>query len=131
PPAPTAAPGYPAAAYPAPTYRAPPPYQPARAPGAPLTITPEVDEPLTDGPEPYPQSYPAPPPYGVPPATIPAQPSAPIESVPLGPSREPGLSSHISIAPAATLACPLGSALGNWMATGVPPAARRWFGPPV
>src|SRR5689334_14266349 len=51
PPAPAAAPGYPAApAYPAPTYRAPS-YQPA---GAPLTITPEVEEPVAGSPEPYP-----------------------------------------------------------------------------
>jgi hypothetical protein len=128
PPAPAAAPPYPAPAYPAPTYRAPS-YQPAGAPGAPLPITPEVDGPVADGP-PYEQPYPERPAYGAP-ATIPAQPSAPIETVPLGPSREPGLASQVSVAPAATLACPLVSALDNWMATGVQPAARRWFGQPV
>jgi hypothetical protein len=126
---PAAAPQYPVATYPAPTYRNPS-YQPAGARGAPLTITPEVGGP-GDGAAPYGQPYPAPPAYGSAPGTIPAQPSAPIETVPLGPSREPGLSSQVSVAPAATLACPLVSALDNWMATGVQPAARRWFGQPV
>jgi hypothetical protein len=117
-----------APAYPAPTYRAPR-YQPAGAPGAPLPITPEPDEPTADG-EPYGQPYPARPAYGTAPVTIPAQPSPPIETVPLGP-REPGLTSHVGVAPAATLACPLVAALDNWMATGVQPAAQRWFGQPV
>src|SRR5215831_5518088 len=45
---PAAAPTYPATPYPAPTYRAPA-YQPA---GAPLTITPEPNGPIADGPEP-------------------------------------------------------------------------------
>ena len=128
PPAPAAAPGYPAApAYPAPTYRAPS-YQPA---GAPLSITPDVEEPIAGGAEPYGQPYPTRPTYGGALETIPAQPSGPIETVPLGPSREPGLSSQVAIAPAATLACPLVSALDTWMANGVQPAARRWFGQPV
>jgi hypothetical protein len=129
---PAAAPAYPATTYPAPAYPAAtsraPSYQPA---GAPLSITPEVEEPAAGGAEPYGQPYPTRPAYGVPPETIPAQPSAPIETVPLGPSREPGLTSQVSVAPAATLACPLVSALDNWMATGVQPAARRWFGQPV
>jgi hypothetical protein len=118
----TAAPAHPPAA----TYRAPAPYQPAAAAGAPLPITPEAEAPGTYG-----QPYPQPPAYGGPPATIPAQPLPPIETVPLGPSREPGPNSQVSVAPAATLACPLVSALDNWMATGVQPAARRWFGQPV
>jgi hypothetical protein len=119
PPAPAAAP-----AYPTPTYRAP-----AGPPGAPLPITPEPDEPAAGG-EPYGQPYPARSGYGTTPVTIPAQPSPPIETVPLGP-REPGLTSHVAVAPAATLACPLVAALDNWMATGVQPAAQRWFGQPV
>ncbi len=122
-------PAAPAPANPPPvSYRAPVPYQPAAAPGAPLAITPEVDEPA-GAPDPYGQPYPQPPAYGVP-ATVPAQPSAPIEAVPLGPSREVG-GSQVAIAPAATLACPLVSALDNWIANGVEPAARRWFGQPV
>lgn len=116
---------YPATSYPAPTYRAPS-YQPA---GAPLTITP--DAPVAGNQAPYGQPYPEPPAYGVPPDTIPAQPAAPIESVPLGPSHESGLTSQVSVAPAATLACPLVAVLDNWMANGVQPAARRWFGQPV
>jgi hypothetical protein len=122
PPAPAAGPAYPAAPYPAPTNRAPT-YQPT---GAPLTITPEANS----G-EPYGQPYPERPAYGGPPETIPAQPSAPIETVPLGPSREGGLGSQVAVAPAATLACPLVAALDQWMASGVQPAARRWFGQPV
>jgi hypothetical protein len=124
PPAPAAAP-----AYPAPTYRSPS-YGAAGPPRGPMPITPEVDEPPVDGPEPYGQPYPARPGYGAAPATIPAQPAPPIETVPLGP-REPGLTSHVALAPTATLACPLVAALDNWMATGVQPAARRWFGQPV
>jgi hypothetical protein len=116
------APSAPAPAYP-PTYRAP-----AAPAGAPMPITPEPDGPVTGG-EPYGQPYPAPPAYGAAPATIPAQPTPPIESVPLG--REPGLTSQVAVAPAATLACPLVAQLDNWMATGVQPAARRWFGQPV
>src|ERR1051326_6684797 len=123
PPPPGAAP-----AYPAPTYRTPS-YQPAAAPRGPMQISPEVDAPPGDGPEPYGQPYPARPAYGAPPLTIPLQPSAPIETVPLG--REPGLTSHVSVAPAATLACPLVAALDNWIATGVQPAAQRWLGQPV
>jgi hypothetical protein len=123
PPAPVAAPAYPPPA----SYRAPR-YEPA-ARGAPMPISPDYDEPTADGP-PYGQPYPERPAYGAP-ATVPAQPSASIETVPLGPTREPGLMSQVSLAPAATLACPLVSALDNWMATGVQPAARRWFGQPV
>jgi Extensin-like protein C-terminus len=126
PPAPPAAPAYPPAPYPASTYRAPS-YQPAGAPGAPLTITPEGD----DSAAPYGQPYPERPTYGGAPQAIPAQPAAPAETVPLGPSREGGLGSPVGVAPAATLACPLVAALDQWMANGVQPAARRWFGQPV
>lgn len=111
----------PASAYPA-TYGAPA----SGPPGAPLPITPEPVEPTAEGPDPYGQPYPGRPGYGTPPGFIPAQPSPPVETVPLG--REPGLASQISLAPAATLACPLVSALDNWMASGVQPAAQRWFG---
>jgi hypothetical protein len=119
----------PAPAYPASTYRAP--YGPAAAPGAPMPITPEPDEPIAGAPEPYGQPYPAQPAYGTTPTTIPAQALPAIETVPLAPGREGGLASQVAVAPAATLACPLVAALDNWMATGVQPAARRWFGQPV
>jgi extensin-like protein len=115
---------YPAPPYPASTYRAPP-----GPPGAPLPITPQPGEPIAEGTEPYPQPYPGRPAYGAPPLTIPVQPSSPVETVPLG--REPGLTSQVSVAPAATLACPLVAQLDNWMASGVQLAARRWFGQPV
>ena len=55
-------------------------------------------------------------------------------SAPLGPSRGPrvaGATGTVSFTPAATLACPLVSALDNWIATAVQPAAMRWFGQPV
>jgi hypothetical protein len=37
----------------------------------------------------------------------------------------------VAVAPAATLACPLVSALDRFVADSVQPAARRWFGQPV
>ncbi|HXW24833.1 MAG TPA: extensin family protein, partial [Xanthobacteraceae bacterium] len=114
---------------PAPTYGTPAPDPPAAASGAPMPITPrELDQPVADGPyAPYPEQ----PAYGAPPATYPAQPSKPIETVPLAPSRDMGLAAPVSVTPAATLACPLVSALDTWMASAVQPAARRWFGQPV
>ena len=53
---------------------------------------------------------------------------------PLGPSRAPpvaGATGTVSFSPAATLACPMVSALDQWIATAVQPAAMRWFGQPV
>lgn len=37
----------------------------------------------------------------------------------------------VSVSPAATLACPIVSALDQWIAGSVQPAAMRWFGQPV
>lgn len=37
----------------------------------------------------------------------------------------------VSVTPHATLACPLVSALDQWVATAVQPSAMRWFGQPV
>ena len=37
----------------------------------------------------------------------------------------------ISVSPAATLACPMVSAVDRWIADSVQPAAQRWFGQPV
>ena len=59
------------------------------------------------------------------------QPAAP-ETVPL--RATPGVTGSvtpIAVTPAATLACPVVSALEQWIATAVQPAARRWFGQPV
>jgi Extensin-like protein C-terminus len=105
-----------------------PPYQ--RQPAAPMTLDPGPDpspaperQPLPD--PPYPtwrggNGRPAPQPYG--------------SQVPLGPRRDPALaiaSGPAAVAPAATLACPMVSALDLWVANAVQPAAQRWFGEPV
>jgi hypothetical protein len=37
----------------------------------------------------------------------------------------------VSLAPPGTLACPVVSALDNWVSSGIQPAALRWFGQPV
>lgn len=53
-------------------------------------------------------------------------------TVPLG-TRTPytGSAGPVEIKPAATLACPIVSALDRWLADAVQPAAQRWFGVPV
>ncbi len=55
------------------------------------------------------------------------------ETVPISPSREAPLSTPAAatITPAATLACPVVSALDRWVAEAIQPAAQRWFGQPV
>jgi hypothetical protein len=67
---------------------------------------------------PYPQ-----PTYSQPPATAPALPR-------LGPAQGNSVSAfgQVSMKPAATLACPIVSALDRWLADAVQPAAMRWFG---
>ena len=52
----------------------------------------------------------------------------------LGPERNPqviGASAAVEVRPAATLACPIVSALDHWLAGAVQPAARKWFNQPV
>ncbi len=51
----------------------------------------------------------------------------------LGPARGPRFTGAVAatVTPAATLACPLVSALDRWVMDGVQPAAMRWFGQPV
>ncbi|HEX3860041.1 MAG TPA: extensin family protein [Pseudolabrys sp.] len=74
----------------------------------------------------YPQTQPA---YRAP-AYEPAQRAAP----PLGPMRGPAVTATMTpavVTPAATLACPIVSALDRWVSEGVQPAAMRWFGAPV
>ncbi len=71
-----------------------------------------------------PQSYPADPPAASAPRTLPA----------LGPARGPQFTGSIrpvEVKPNATLACPIVSALDQWIAQSVQPAAMRWFGQPV
>jgi hypothetical protein len=114
---------------PPPAYGAPAPYGPA-ASGAPMTITPPDLDQAASGPGIRAVPYPERPAYGAPAGAYPAQPAA-VETVPLAPARDAAVPGQASVTPAATLACPLVSALDNWMATGVQPAARRWFGQPV
>ena len=67
-----------------------------------------------------------------------AAPVAPVQRArplpPLGPQRNPRLvaaSMPVDVHPAATLACPIVSALDHWIANAVQPAAQKWFGQPV
>jgi hypothetical protein len=48
--------------------------------------------------------------------------------VPLGRERTPVTGGAVAVHPTATLACPIVSALDTWIATGVQPAALKWFG---
>jgi hypothetical protein len=53
---------------------------------------------------------------------------------PLGPVHAPrvtGSATPVEVKPAATLACPIVSALDQWIANAVQPAAHKWFGQPV
>jgi hypothetical protein len=110
---------------------------PARAPvrAAPL----DSRSPAYDlSPQPYEQRHAidnARPRFDSPPA-VPVRPAArtPRRSLPLGPSRPPqivGATAAVAIKPTATLACPIVSALDQWLAGTVQPAAMHWFGQPV
>jgi hypothetical protein len=130
---------YPQQAYP-PTQAAP--SRPAYAPGAnaPMSIyAPGVTPPEPDGvddedqpeePQPYPQRGPAVSRQPYPSEAYPAQPypAQPAEQVPLGRERAPATTGSVAIQPTATLACPIVSALDTWFASGVQPAAVKWFG---
>jgi hypothetical protein len=72
-------------------------------------------------PQPYGQSGPVPAALSPPGAPLPL-------GSPSGPLASPGLA---AVTPPATLACPIISALDTWVATGIQPAAMRWFGQPV
>jgi hypothetical protein len=48
--------------------------------------------------------------------------------VPLGPATPEPAGGIATLVPTATLACPIVSALDNWIATAVQPAAQKWFG---
>jgi hypothetical protein len=50
---------------------------------------------------------------------------------PLGPPRGSMVTGSVEVKPAATLACPIVSALDQWFAAAVQPAAQRWFHQPV
>jgi hypothetical protein len=123
-PPPIAAPGQPQ--YSQPPYGVP-------TPGAPLSLyAPGVSEPAEqDGDAPhgassYPPNY-AP---GSPPASAHEPPPLP----PLGPPRDPLLTASagpVEVKPPATLACPIVSALDQWISAAVQPAAEHWFRQPI
>src|SRR4029077_19165981 len=51
--------------------------------------------------------------------------------MPLGPARAPVAAATVAaVAPPATLACPIVSALDRWVTDAIQPAAQRWFGSP-
>jgi hypothetical protein len=104
-------------------------YSPNAPPGAPLSITPPGTADILESEEIEPPSYRMAPPPPLYPAS-----RAPTTPVPLGSSRGPLVTSAIGpveVKPAATLACPIVSALDQWIAATVQPAAKRWFGQPV
>jgi hypothetical protein len=116
------------------TYSAPLPRDGATlSPGAPLSILPPG---IADGPEPgrlEPPLVASAPPSSAPAASYPPS-RAPGAVVPLGPARGPQVTGSIgpvAVTPTATLACPIVSALDQWIAATVQPAAMRWFGQPV
>ena len=146
---PAAMPSSPVSAAPLPPLSAAPLRPPSTLPsprsGEPLSLTPaglpvpeQDDEDFTPGPpRPYDgggalppsRQYPAPtyPPRGEPPPLG-------AEQVPLGPPRSPmvtGATGPVGVKPPATLACPIVSALDQWINSSVQPAAMRWFGEPV
>lgn len=132
----------------------PPQMMPPQA-GVPLSISPPgvnanaAPPPSYGAPPAYPQASPnhslvpsrnartaAPPEFDdeddVPPQTMPSR--EPQRSVPpLGPVRNPRVTGTVpvEVKPQATLACPIVSALDNWIMNAVQPAAHKWFGQPV
>jgi hypothetical protein len=102
----------------------------AAQPGAPISLrapgVPEPDE-QDDEEPPGAQSYP--PNYS--PRPQPPQVAEPVP--PLGPARDPMMTAGgtVEVKPAATLACPIVSALDQWINGSVQPAAMRWFRQPV
>jgi hypothetical protein len=116
------------------------PHQAAPQIGAPTSIyapgvqQPDPDEeddvdPTEQQAQPYPGAAPQQPPrYGAPP-TRPAYPQQSYpQQVPLGRERAPTMTGAVTVQPSATLACPVVSALDQWFASGVQPAALKWFG---
>jgi hypothetical protein len=122
----------PPASYPQDTYAGPVPYPApdsiARAPEGPMTIHgPGIDNPENDTDDFEDTVPPAAGPQG--PYAPPPQSAEPLP--PLGPPRAPHVANAAAVTPAATLACPMVSAVDQWIANAVQPAAERWFGQPV
>jgi len=82
-----------------------------------------------DGPYDPPRAQPPEPYITPPPRTYGSQPAQPLP--PLGPASPTLAAGPATVTPAATLACPMVSALDQWVAGSVQPAAMRWFGQPV
>ena len=107
------------------------------APGVPVPDEDDADY-QPGPPRPYdgapgtPSSMPPPATYPPPVYSSPAYPQR-AEPVPLGPPRAPMVTAagQVEVKPAATLACPIVSALDKWIAAAVQPAALRWFRQPV
>lgn len=143
----------------APRYAAPPRYKPSVAPGEPISLhAPGIadlieadairsyppDRPNASVVRSYPPDrpvYPAPRSatgergaYSPPAPAAPPAGSAPRALPALGPVRAPQFTGSIrpvEVKPNATLACPIVSALDQWIAASVQPSAMRWFGQPV
>jgi hypothetical protein len=96
-----------------------------------------VAGPAVSAPAPSPSPSPfgfSPQPYGPRQIAGPPDVSRPISSPPYGPLRSSqalALAGPVSVSPPATLACPLVSALDQWIDEAVQPAALKWFGEPV
>ena len=92
---------------------------PSNSPGAPLQLGPPIDQSSQDRSplNPPVSSYPMPAP----------------QTVPMGPPalQYTGAIGPVEVKPAATLACPIVSALDHWIAQSVQPASLRWFAQPV
>ena len=59
-------------------------------------------------------------------------PAAAGSPMPLGPARAPVAAATVAaVAPPATLACPIVSALDRWVTDAIQPASQRWLGSPV
>jgi|tagenome__1003787_1003787.scaffolds.fasta_scaffold20916916_3 hypothetical protein len=92
-----------------------------QAPYQPVPYEPAPDNRGPQSSQPYPSQQGAQRPY-------PQQSYPPAEQVPLGRERVPVTGGAVTVQPTATLACPIVSALDTWIASGVQPAAMKWFG---
>jgi hypothetical protein len=105
------------------------------APGAPMSIAPPGSTPrrANDIPDDAilpPETTLSPRPQPI--ARAPYNEPAPRVAPSLGPMRAPiPAATPVTLTPAATLACPIVSALDRWVSEGVQPAAMHWFGVPV
>jgi hypothetical protein len=103
-----------------------------RAPGIPESVEEDVDAPSGVPPS-------SPPTYSPRPQTAPLGASEPAPydagpAPPLGPARDPTVTAAagpVEVKPPATLACPIVSALDQWIGAAVQPAALHWFRQPV